>query len=49
MLLFKIIYLFEHVLYAGQDIWNTGHLLIKQIPSVLTYNTVKLEDNLSIS
>ena len=49
MLIFKIIYLFEHVLYAGQDIWTTGHLLSKKLLSVLTYNTVKLVAKLSIS
>ena len=49
MLLFKIIYLFEHVLYVGQENWTTGHLLSKKLPSVLTYNMVKLVAKLSIS
>ena len=44
MLIFKIIYFFEHVLYAGQENWTTGHLLSKKLPSILTYNTVKLVD-----
>ena len=48
MLILKIKYLFEHVLYAGQENWTTGHLLSKKLPSVLTYNTVKLVAKLSI-
>ena len=49
MLIFKIIYLFEHVMYAGQDNWTTEYLLSKKLPSVLTYNTLKLVAKLSIS
>ena len=49
MLILKIIYLFEHFLYTKQDNWKTGHLISKKLPSILSYNTVKLLAKLSIS